>query len=439
MRVGIMARLLAIDATTVGLRNALLSSLRSTDEAILLPQATQSIESGVFKNVCFHLDGADTGMNPVVFSHDWFSGLSIMKVRPGDYARIEAILEESKSRVDVLKRLADEIESEIVNPDMQVGPSLECDEYERDVPGTTWKCGFDATNSFVGLFSADNPRQPENGNSGMMRAHKEYYLVCRAGAGVAASMFHSRVLNALSKGASLDQMFESDSVNGPGPIALRRVAGAGTRNRSRILLKAAEVMGMIDVPEVGDQAGRNLFRGVVADVDVVVNGIRKLEDKVDSTWQYCGNCVDGSTSKGLASLSNPADGLTLFLSQSNDTKLTLKNETWGSIPFSTPRTSCTKTSCAAVLNALKHGETHPDSRWIEQRFSWKNREFSSSQPNIEPFGLWGDHSPENFTKTFLRELGLSEFKVIRLRPELVCVAGVEPGKLRAIVKAAGRA
>ena len=429
-----MARLLAIDSCTVGLRNALLEALRDTDEAIILPHANQSVESGVFKNVCFHLSGTDTGLNPSVLSHDWFSGLSVVKVQTNDYHRVESILENAHTRKQILKTLADSIESEIVDSDLQVGPSLECDEFERDMPDTTWKFGFDATNSFVGLFSADNPRQPENGRPGMMRAHKEYYLVCRAGGGVAASMFHSRVLGALAKGLTLDQMFESESVHGPGPTAFRRVSNAGTRNRARILHKAAEIMGLADVPAVGDQAGRNLFRGAVADIDVTVNGIRKLEDKEKSTWQYCASCVDGSASKGLASLSNPSDGLTIFLSQSNDTKLTLKNETWGSIPFSTLRLFSTRDVCGTVLKHYKDGDPHPDGRWIDSRFSWKNRSFVPTQPNVEPFGLWGDHAPESFTKSFSRELGLSEFKAVKLRPELVCVAGVEPGKLRAIVK-----
>lgn len=431
-----MARLLAIDSCTVGLRNALLDSLRSTDEAILLPQASQSLESGVYKNICFHLDGTDTGISPAVFSHDWYSGLSVMRIRANDFESVERILEQPKLRKQMLQTLATEIKSEIVDIHLQVGPSLECDENERDVEETKWEFGFDTSHAFVGLFSADNPRQPENGNVGMMRAHKEYYLVCRAGAGVAASMFHSRMLNALAKGASLDQMFEGDTVHGPGPIALRRVASAGTRNRSRILYAAAQILGLSDIPEVGDQAGRNLFRGVVADIDVTVNGIRKLDEKSGkSVYQYCANCVDGSSSKGLAALSNPTDGLTIFLSQNNDAKLNLKNETWGSIPFSSLRVSSAKDTCAVVLNAYKSKERHPDLHWIQRRFSWNNRVFSSSQPNVEPFGLWGDHAPETFTQTFLRELGLSEYKAIRLRPELVCVAGAEPGKLRAIVKA----
>ena len=430
-----MARLLAIDACTVGLRNALLQSLRDTDEAIILPHANQSVESGVFKNVCFHLAGTEKGLNPSVFAHDWFTGLSVVKIQANDRHRIEAILENVQMRKELLNKLAESIDSEIVDPDLQVGPSLECDEYERDVKDTSWNFGFDSTNSFVGLFSADNPRQPENGTHGMLRAHEEYFLVCRAGAGLAASQFHSRVLGGLSKGLTLDEMLEQETVHGPGPTAFRRVASAGTRNRARILNQAAEIMGLKDVSAVGDQAGRNLFRGAVADIDVTVNGIRKLEDKERSTWQYCSSCVDGSASKGLASLSNAADGLTIFLSQSNDTKLTLKNETWGSIPFSTLRLSSARDVCASVLQRYKSRDAHPDARWLEMRFAWKNRPFKASQPNVEPFGLWGDHAPESFTKSFLRELGLSEFKAVKLRPELVCIAGVEPGKLRAIVGA----
>jgi hypothetical protein len=77
---------------------------------------------------------------------------------------------------------------------------------------------------------------------------------------------------------------------------------------------------------------------------------------------------------------------------------------------------------------------HFDSKWIQKRFGWKNRQFSATQTNVTPFSLWGSHETETFTKTFARELGISDLNAVRLRPELVCVAGVESGKLRALVR-----
>jgi hypothetical protein len=428
-----MARLLAIDTCTVGLRNALLQNLRSTDEAILLPQANQSIESSEFKNICFRLDGNDTGLNPSVFAHDWFSGLSIVRIPEGDAHKIEKIIETPSEKKRMLELLTTSIKSESVDSSIQIGPSLDCDEFERDKEGENWDFGFDSSNSFVGVFSAQNPRPPENGTVGMLRAHKEFYIVCRAGGGVSASTFHARVLSALSKNVPLEAMFNSEGLHGPGPVALRRVATAGTRNRSRIIHKVSEILGLMGVSAVGDQAGRNLFRGAVPDVDVVINCLRKLDDVASNTWQYNASCVDGRSSKGLATLSNATDGLTLFLSQNNETKFTVKNETWASIPFSTERVVTTRDLSNKVLECYRSGEEHPDATWISNRFSWKNREFTSGQPNVEPFAFWGDHLPESFTKSFGRELGLSEFKAVHLHPELVCVAGVEPGKLRAIV------
>ena len=78
---------------------------------------------------------------------------------------------------------------------------------------------------------------------------------------------------------------------------------------------------------------------------------------------------------------------------------------------------------------------HPDKEWIHERFTWKNRQFIEHQVTIEPFSLWGSHEPEKFVHSFSRELGLDTYQTVRLRPELVCCAGVDSGKLRAIVHA----
>ena len=50
-----MARVLGLEEVDSALRSAVSSALRLTDEAIVLPSASRSDESGAFKNVVFKL------------------------------------------------------------------------------------------------------------------------------------------------------------------------------------------------------------------------------------------------------------------------------------------------------------------------------------------------------------------------------------------------
>ena len=421
-----MARLLAIDSCTVSLRNALLGSLRAEDEGLLLPQAGQSIESNVFKNCVFRLDGSTPNVNPAVLSPDLFSGISLIQLKANDVKRIEAALDNDAERKRLLAALTAAIPSELSDPSLQVGPSLDCDDDERDKTDSTWECGLDSSSSFVGLFSAEHSRVPEGGVRGQERCFKQWYLVCKAGAGVAASTFHARLVSALSKGASLDAALGEGGV--VGSKALLRLASSASRNRQRILLAAKEALGLIAVESVGDQASRNKYRGAVAEVDVVVNTLRKLDGETKSTWQLC-NAVDGVLSKGLMALSNAAEGLLLFLHSSGDKRVSLKNECWAAVPFATTRLKTGR----SMVDVVSKTRQHIDEAWIVKRFAWKNRQFEASQASVIPFSLWGSHEPETFTKTFSRELGLADLSTIRLRPEVVCIGGVESGKLRALL------
>lgn len=421
-----MARLLTIDSCTVQLRNALLTALREQDEGLLLPQACQSIETGVFKNCTFRLSGDTPNVNSSVFSPDWFSGLSIVQLKGTDVDLIDGALDDEQKRKTLLAKLVAAIPSELADPNLQVGPPLDCDELERDKEGVEWHFGFDSSSSFVGIFAAEHSRIPENGTNGTNRVHREYFLVCKAGAGVAASTFHSRLIAASATGVSLDSMFSE--IGTIGSQSLRRLTNAGTRNRHRILLAAKDALGLACVESVGDQASRNKYRGAVVEVDVVVNSLKRMDESSKSVWQYCSG-VDGTISKGLAALSNASDGIVLFLHAiSGDKRISLKNETWSSMPFATPRLLTGR----ALVTRVKEGVKNVDDRWIRKRFGWKNRIFSVGQNDEIPFALWGSHSDEKFTKTFSRELGIADLNAVRLRPEMVCVGGIESGKLRAL-------
>lgn len=427
-----MARLLTLDSVTVTLRNALLSSLRAEDEGLLLPQATQSVESLTFKNCVFRLAGDVPGVNTASFPFDWFNGVSLVQLTDSDARVVEQMLD-SPQLNSWLRALADAIPSDVANADVQVGPSLECDELERDVEGAQWKCGFDSPSAFVGIFAAQNSRPPEVGSRGVNRVHHEYFLVCKAGAGIAASTFHSRILAALATpGATLDSVLgEGGTV---GAASLRRLASAGARNRHRILTEAAKVLGLRGVQSVGDQASRNKYRCAVSDVDVSVNTIRKMDDVSRSTWQIT-NAIDGAISKGLVSMSNAADGMLLFLNENGEKRIILRqNESWGSVPFSTPRLHTSRDMVDLVAKAKA---VNVDDQWIRRRFAWTNRQFSAGQVDVPPFAFFGSHDTEQYAKSFGRELGLANFNSVRLRPELVAVAGVDGGKLRPLVAQLG--
>ena len=400
-----MARLLAIEQVETKLRSTLLQSLRPVDEAILLPGACQSIESHAFKNIAFRLAGNEDGLNSSIFPRDLFSGISIVKLETKDAAKVEKVLNDKAARSAMLEKLRCAVKSEMSSTDLEIGPSLSSDDCDRDED--EWQCGLDGASSFVGVFSAETSRSPDPGRLGMSRVHRELFLVCRAGAGVSASTFHSRLLSSLKADptASLDSLLESEST-APGSQALRRLSTASSRNRARIIS------------------------------DVSVNTLRKLDDTATSCWQLtCG--VDASISKGLVTLSNPGEGVVVFLDKAGGCKTSLRNECWSSIPFTTKRLYSGKEMCEVVTAAYKKSSTnsHIDAEWLKDRFAWTNRKFGdSAEPEVEPFGLFGSHAPEAFVQTFARELGIAELQAVKMRPELVTIAGVDSGKLRVILK-----
>jgi hypothetical protein len=427
-----MARLLTLDACSVSLRNALLQSLRACDEAILLPQASKSPESQSFKNVVFRLDGASDSVDPSIFSPAWFTGVSMIRLGESDSRLVDELLSTPESRRRALNRMRSAVRSQVADPSVVVGPPLDCDADERDREGEQWIAGFDSASCFVGIFSAEHSKVPENAPVGTNRVHKRYYLVCKAGAGAAAATFHARFLAACSNNACLDSILEHSS--SPGPQALRRLSMSSTRNRARIILSVASSIGLHEIQSVPDHAARSASDRIsVCHIEVSANVIRKLDASSRSTWQYS-TCVDGPASKGLASLSNAGDGVVLFLTSNGESRISLKNDVWGTIPFSSKRISSAKDIALNLTTEYKRTACHPDGDWIRDRFAWTNRVFSDGQPDIEPMALWGSHEQEAFVQCFARELGLDSFQAIRLRPELVVSAGVDSGKLRAIVR-----
>ena len=109
-----MARVLGLEEVDSALRSAVSSALRLTDEAIVLPSASRSDESGSFKNVVFKLRGDEPDLNPGVFECQLFTGLSAVAVDAADAKRI---LSDRKGSAD---KLAAAIPSELADAELAV-------------------------------------------------------------------------------------------------------------------------------------------------------------------------------------------------------------------------------------------------------------------------------------------------------------------------------
>ena len=431
-----MARILGLEEVGHSLRSSLQGCLRVSDEAIVLPSAGRSNESGAFKNVVFRLSGSDGEVNPEIFSPNWFAGVSAVVV-PTDVA--ETLMRNPAKRAAALKKLASCIPSEMADSDVQVGPSLDGDDTDRDKKG--WTAGFDSASCCVGLYSARQSRAPDVAVPGMNRVHSAYYLVCKAGGGVAAQTFHSRLTAALQGGATLDSCFTE--TGSPGAQALRRVSLAAARNRQRILALAANALGFVALDTISDNAASPSapHRGCIPCIDVTYNSLRAVDGMPRSTWQYSSGCVDALISQGLVISSNLAEGFVAFTSSTDEFRVGPRNEAHNTLPFVTPRLKTTRELSLHAADAHKAAvrqsvAAHPDAEFVKERFIWQSKEIAGKQVDIEPPALWGSHASENFLANWARELGVAACKVIRMAPEAVCIAAMEPAKLRAAVKRA---
>lgn len=428
-----MARVLGLEEIPHELRGALSATLRVCDEAIVLPCASRSVESGAFKNVVLRLSGCDTDVNTDIFSPAWFTGVSAVVV-PKEVA--EPLMRDAPKRKEALKKLAANIASEMADSEIQVGPKLDGDENDRDVEG--WVCGFDSSSCCVGLYSARQSRAPEAGLTGMNRAHNAYYLVCKAGGGVAAQTFHSRLMTSLKAGKTLDECFSE--TGSPGAQALRRVTTAGQRNRARMLEVASKAIGFYTMDTIGDNASSPSapYRGAIPTIDVSYNTLRMVEGAGRSLWQYSAGCIDAQLGNGLITSSNAAEGFIAFTTMTDEFRIPLRNEAHNCLPFVTPRIALARDLATKAAEAHKKAyqrseAAHPDNEFVKERFTWKSKDVGSIV-DIEPPCLWGSHQSEGFLANWARELGVAQCKAIRMAPEVVCIGAMEPAKLRAAAK-----
>lgn len=426
-----MARIHALDQVDAGLKSALSGSLRVYDEVVCLPQAHRSVESGGFKGCAMKLNGVEGDLSPDLFSPNWWMGVSAVSV-PAEVA--EPLLKDPRKRAAALGKLNQSIVSEMQGADVSVGPALDGDATDMDT--STWVAGFDSPGACCGLYSAQQSRPPEPGISGMHRIHNTYFLVCKAGGGLAAQTFHSRLMSALSKGKSLDECLKYG--NEPGPQALRRVSLAAQRNRARILDAAAKAIGFVNCDSIGDNAAPvgHPYRMAITVLNVHTNTLRDIESAGVSTWQYSAGCVDGATSQGLLSASNPQEGFLVFTDSNGGFKPNLRNPAHNCLPFASARLESNRDVVMKAADAhkkaiLNQTTPHPDAEWLRERFAWKAK---AMDIDLEPPPLWGTYASEEFVTSWGRELGIATCRVMRLQPEVVAIAAVEPAKLRAASK-----
>ena len=437
-----MARVFALDEEhcDLTLRSALQTGLRVYDECVALPQAHRSVESGAFKNVVFNLNGAEAELDPDMFSSNWFSGVSGVQIST---EQAESILNNPSKRAAALKALAAAIPSEMAEGnDVVIGPELECTADDRDLKG--WTCGFDSPSCCVGIYAASQQKTPDLAQTGISRSHKIYFLMCKAGGGLAAQTFHSRLSASLKRGMSLDEALAEG--NSPGAQALRRVGMAAQRNRGRILCLAAAALGLRGIDTLNDTAcpEDQAYRVAVCNLNIVTNSIQKLSSSGGgcAQYQYFAGCVDTALSQGIITLSNAAEGFVLFSDQDGSFRINCKNSACNAIPFSSLRLKTNKELVVKAADVLKQqrdrnkefnpiDSVHVDAKWIRERFAWNGRQFGI---DLEPPPLLGSHASETFTSVWCRELGLSSCRAVRLEPELVCISAVEPAKLRAAAR-----
>lgn len=436
--INLMARVVALDEVNHTLKQYLINTLRAQDEAVVLPQSHLSPESGAVKNVVMRLDGSCDGLDPKVFSPDWFSGVSVVHVPS---AAAEALLSSNEKRKCVVQALAQAIPSEMQDSQVQVGPELDGDAEDRDT--SPWTAGFDGPGCCVGLYSATQNRAPDARMDGMSRAHLSYYLVCKAGAGIAGQTFHSRLSSSLKKGQTLDEALSDSGY--PGSRALRRVTMAGRRNRCRVLTAAAQSMGFLTLDTIGDNASPTTspYRIAIPAIDCSYNSITQVEAGARKVWQYCSGCTDGALSKGRVCSSNVSEGFVAFMNPNGDMKFSCRNEAHGALPFSTPRIASNRDVVFRETEAYKQAKArstavHPDHEWISTHFAWSSKNFGNGV-DMEPTSLWGSHESEQFVAEWSRELGVAKAQPVRLQPQLVALSAMEPNRLRVASKAVSEA
>jgi len=398
-------------------------------KALMFPDAHQSPESQLCKNMVFQF----TGSTPVpvsVFSDDWSHGVSGVRIKDSSATRFLNMSD--VERGECAQKLADSIPNELRQLSIEVGPPMQS---SGAADTTAWVAGFDASNECVGMYVTDEVRKHPSGLVGVDRVHRTLYLIAKAGCSRAGQEFHVRFTNALREGKSLNDI---DSLSED----MRRLHQVARRNRCRLLYKAAQILGVdTEISSTSDHTAHDddfAVRVVVPEFDVHSNELYHDDMDASQPWFYYAGAVNGHTSQGLLSVSNVTDGLILFRKTiDGELGAQVRNDLFNSIPFGSKRLTSVLDTYTSVIKHL--GETslnHPDADWINHRFAWMGLDSTRDKDivNAHPAPLWGSHKRLMWSIHPAPQLNLHEFEPAHLQPFCVAISGTERMKLKALTQ-----
>lgn len=443
-------------------RDLLVKHLRVSDEAYLLPGCYISQSTSAPRNVVLRIPSAVTekAVPYRLFSRDWAHGTSIVRLPDG---AVDGFIHDPDARAAIFERLRNSISSELKNLSVAIGPSLRASS-NIDLPeDADWVCGFDSDSCCAGVYAALEDRPPSGKlrpiTPGTTRAHPAHYLVVKCGAGRAAEEFHSRLQDELRTGIGLTDALETISTEMTGSVdpqaVIKRLASVGRRNRSRVMVLLARALGIdATIDTMLDLAAgvHSTHQTAILQTDTVTN-ILEVEANDASHWLYFGGSVSPRHSQGIALCSNVADGFVLLEEVSGGVaqqraETLVRNQLFGSLPYGSEMLMTSEEAFATVTadhTAADAAGTqaHPDAKWVRRHFAWqtplshsatrKQPEYDELVAEIEPPVLWGTHAPLALT-SWARQLECHELSPLRLRPDLVLLAGGEPACVRSATK-----
>ena len=441
-----MVRIVGLQTPTPELKAAIARTAGACDEAVLLPGAYVSPESGTAKNVVFCISGDAKGLSPDLFSERLFEGVSLIQLTPTQ-ARHALRVEGGERRLSALTAA---VMSETADAELTIGPTLDGDDRDCDVQ--EWACGFDSTSCVAGVYASTETVGPTAAGArhGFARAHTTHYLVVRAGAGLAASQFLSRLRGQMASGASLEQALGEGGT--PGASGLRRLQRAGERNRARLLLCAAAALGL-DLDSIGDTAAMQggdtgARRLAIVSAACSANTLRRM-DMASPTYLYASGACDALfCHRGVVSCSSAADGMVLMTPSGTGHRAggapvvsvgqrLVMNDAHDCVPFCSPRLVSDRDCLTSVIDAMlvaPSTDTHPDGVWVREHFGWRNPSAGDGTRNTIPLALSGTHTTDRFLD-HARELALDGMWTARLHPELCVVPGMQASRLRMLHRA----
>ena len=445
------------------LRSALLGLLRPCDVATLLPGAHLSPESQQIKNVVFDIDGNEPNVPYQLLNPDFGHGIAVIRL-PKEAA--ESLFASQEAREHSLKKLSESCLNLLAeNPstkDVHIGPMLSSSS-SRDVEGDVWQAGFDSSNCAVGLYTSIETAVPVGCTEGCAYPVTTYYLVAKAGSGRAGQELSSKLMANIAKGTSLNGIFRNGEVT---MGELTRVYQAGRRNRARIILQAAEKLGIaMDIETSTDHTSCEEAQGQQVSILLVdsmtnvlecvlpsmsINDVTVTDPEHDEAqWRYYAGCISPHRSQGLGCCSTASEGMTLFFDPVDEASVCSSQYVAHPVlPFGSSRVygnvetllqSATTMATPDLENPDSALKKHANDAWIRSHFTWPQNHLRLKTDEVTraiveslvPAVLLGTHTRLDHA-SFVHTLSIGRMRTVSLYPELVYLAGTEYARIRPV-------